>query len=464
MEKEKTVPSLGENKMGVMPVGRLLASMAIPMMISMMVQAFYNVVDSVFVSRLSENALNAVSLAFPLQNLTIAVGVGTAVGMHALLSRSLGEKNQEMVDRSANTGIFLALCNFVVFALIGIFLSRPFFQVQTDVQAIVDYGTDYATICLGCSLGLFCQLCFERLLQSTGRTGLAMVTQLVGAVTNIILDPILIFGLLGAPALGVRGAAIATVIGQSLAGVIGLVLLVRGKNAVTVTLRGFRWNGRIVRDIYTVGLPSILMQSIGSVTAMGFNRILMGLSEGAVWVMGTYSKLENFLFMPLFGLTHGVLPLTGYNFGAKNRERMLQTMRYGLIIGISMMAVGMLIFWIFPRQLLGIFAPTPELMEMGVPALRTISLSFCLGAVGIILSTVFQAVGKGVYSLYISLLRQIVIVLPCAWALSFLGLEYVWFAFPVSNVVSMVLSIVMAKHLFRNYIDPILLDKGEAAR
>ena len=244
----------------------------------------------------------------------------------------------------------------------------------------------------------------------------------------------------------------------------GAVLLVRGKNAVTVTLRGFRWNGRIVRDIYTVGLPSILMQSIGSVTAMGFNRILMGLSEGAVWVMGTYSKLENFLFMPLFGLTHGVLPLTGYNFGAKNRERMLQTMRYGLIIGISMMAVGMLIFWIFPRQLLGIFAPTPELMEMGVPALRTISLSFCLGAVGIILSTVFQAVGKGVYSLYISLLRQIVIVLPCAWALSFLGLEYVWFAFPVSNVVSMVLSIVMAKHLFRNYIDPILLDKGEAAR
>ena len=231
-----------------------------------------------------------------------------------------------------------------------------------------------------------------------------------------------------------------------------------------MTLRGFRWNGRIVRDIYTVGLPSILMQSIGSVTAMGFNRILMGLSEGAVWVMGTYSKLENFLFMPLFGLTHGVLPLTGYNFGAKNRERMLQTMRYGLIIGISMMAVGMLIFWIFPRQLLGIFAPTPELMEMGVPALRTISLSFCLGAVGIILSTVFQAVGKGVYSLYISLLRQIVIVLPCAWALSFLGLEYVWFAFPVSNVVSMVLSIVMAKHLFRNYIDPILLDKGEAAR
>ena len=453
-----------ENKMGVKPIFGLLLSMALPSMASMLVQALYNIVDGIYVSRIHPDALTAVSLASPVQILMISLSVGTCVGVNSLISRRLGQKNQADADAAATHGLLLSLLSWAACAVFGLLCTNLFFRLFSPSESIFNYGVEYLWVVTVFSAGMFVEISVEKTFQATGSMMTSMVLQLIGAVTNIILDPILIFGLLGAPALGVRGAAIATVIGQSLAGVIGLVLLVRGKNAVTVTLRGFRWNGRIVRDIYTVGLPSILMQSIGSVTAMGFNRILMGLSEGAVWVMGTYSKLENFLFMPLFGLTHGVLPLTGYNFGAKNRERMLQTMRYGLIIGISMMAVGMLIFWIFPRQLLGIFAPTPELMEMGVPALRTISLSFCLGAVGIILSTVFQAVGKGVYSLYISLLRQIVIVLPCAWALSLLGLEYVWFAFPVSNVVSTVLSIVMAKHLFRNYIDPILLDKGEAAR
>ena len=339
-----------ENKMGVKPIFGLLLSMALPSMASMLVQALYNIVDGIYVSRIHPDALTAVSLASPVQILMISLSVGTCVGVNSLISRRLGQKNQADADAAATHGLLLSLLSWAACAVFGLLCTNLFFRLFSPSESIFNYGVEYLWVVTVFSAGMFVEISVEKTFQATGSMMTSMVLQLIGAVTNIILDPILIFGLLGAPALGVRGAAIATVIGQSLAGVIGLVLLVRGKNAVTVTLRGFRWNGRIVRDIYTVGLPSILMQSIGSVTAMGFNRILMGLSEGAVWVMGTYSKLENFLFMPLFGLTHGVLPLTGYNFGAKNRERMLQTMRYGLIIGISMMAVGMLIFWIFPRQ------------------------------------------------------------------------------------------------------------------
>ncbi len=453
-----------ENKMGVKPIFGLLLAMALPSMASMLVQALYNIVDGIYVARIHPDAMTAVSLASPVQILMISLSVGTCVGVNSLISRRLGQKNQEDADAAATHGLVLSLLSWAACALFGLLCTKAFFHLFSPSERIFNYGVDYLSIVTIFSIGLFVEISVEKTFQATGNMVTSMTLQLIGAITNIILDPILIFGLLGAPEMGVKGAAVATVIGQTLAAVVGLFLLLKGKNAVTVSFRKFRWNGRVVKDIYAVGLPSILMQSIGSITAMGFNRILMGLSDGAVWVIGTYNKLENFLFMPLFGLTHGVLPLTGYNFGAKNRDRMMQTLRYGLLIGVSIMAVGTVLFWVFPRQLLGIFSPTPELMEIGVPALRSISLCFCLAAVGIILSTVFQAVGKGTYSLYISLLRQIVIVLPCAWALSFLGIDYVWYAFPISNVVSTGVSIVMARHLFKNYIDPLLLDNEAAAR
>ena len=460
----ETIEIRTENPLAAAPVSRLLLQFAIPSVLAMLVDALYNVVDQIFIGQgVGYLGIAAATVTFPFVTMILSIATLLGIGGSVYASMRMGAGKREEAEKALGTVFTLAAALGILFTAACLLFLKPLalaFGATEGVQGSLAYVLDYAPIILLGAPFSMAAVALSSMARADGSPVLAMGCFLAGAILNLILDPVYIFVL----GWGVRGAAIATVIGQSLAGVIGLALLMRGKNAVTVTLRGFRWNGRIVRDIYTVGLPSILMQSIGSVTAMGFNRILMGLSDSAVWVMGTYSKLENFLFMPLFGLTHGVLPLTGYNFGAKNRDRMLQTMRYGLIIGISMMAVGMLIFWIFPRQLLGIFAPTPELMEMGVPALRTISLSFCLGAVGIILSTVFQAVGKGVYSLYISLLRQIVVVLPCAWALSFLGLEYVWFAFPVSNVVSMALSIVMARRLFRNYIDPILLDKGEAAR
>ena len=398
--------------MGVKPIFGLLLSMALPSMASMLVQALYNIVDGIYVSRIHPDALTAVSLASPVQILMISLSVGTCVGVNSLISRRLGQKNQADADAAATHGLLLSLLSWAACAVFGLLGTNLFFRLFSPSESIFNYGVEYLWVVTVFSAGMFVEISVEKTFQATGSMMTSMVLQLIGAVTNIILDPIANFRAAGRARTGGAGGGHchrhrAVSGGGHRAGAADAGQKRRHGDAARLSL-----DGRIVRDIYTVGLPSILMQSIGSVTAMGFNRILMGLSDSAVWVMGTYSKLENFLFMPLFGLTHGVLPLTGYNFGAKNRERMLQTMRYGLIIGISMMAVGMLIFWIFPRQLLGIFAPTPELMEMGVPALRTISLSFCLGAVGIILSTVFQAVGKGVYSLYISLLRQIVIVLP----------------------------------------------------
>ena len=329
---ENVKNKLTENKMGVVSVGRLLTSMAVPMMISMLVQAFYNIVDSIFVARISENALNAVSLAFPLQNLMIAFGAGTAVGMNALLSRALGAKKQDEVDRSANVAIFLSLCNSIVFALIGIFLSKPFFLVQTDIAEIVNYGADYTSICLGFSFGIFFQFCFERLLQSTGKTGLAMCTQLIGAIINIILDPILIFGLLGFPALGVKGAAIATVTGQIIAAIVAVIINIKCNKEVHISLKQIRWHTATAKEIYKVGLPSIVMQSIGSIMTFGLNKILIGFTETATAVFGAYFKLQSFIFMPIFGLNNGVIPIVAFNYGAQNRKRIMETIRFSAII------------------------------------------------------------------------------------------------------------------------------------
>ena len=441
-----------ENKMGVMPVGRLLAGMAVPMMISMLVQAMYNVVDSVFVSRISENALNAVSLAFPLQNLMIAVGAGTAVGINALLSRSLGEKRQDMADRAAGTGIFLSLCNAVVFAFIGVFLSRAFFMAQAkSVPEIVEMGTAYTRICLGLSVGLFCQFCFERLLQSTGRTVLAMTTQLIGAVINIVLDPIFIFGLCGMPRLGVTGAAVATVAGQITAAIIAIFLNLKRNPEIHIRPRLICWDKMVARDIYRVGVPSIVMQSIGSVMTFGMNKILFVFTPTATAVFGAYFKIQSFIFMPVFGLNNGMVPIISYNYGAAKPERVWKTVRLTIFTAVSIMFLGFLAFQTFPAMLLALFDASAEMTAIGVPALRTISISFLLAGFCIISGSVCQAVGNPMYSMVVSVCRQLVVLLPVAWLLAQTGrLELVWWSFPIAEIASVTLSAIFLRRTVRS--------------
>ena len=441
----------GENKMGVQPGGRLLAGMAIPMMISMLVQALYNVVDSVFVSRISENAFNAVGLAFPLQNLMIAVGAGTAVGINALLSRSLGEKKQDMADRAAGTGIFLSLCSAVVFALIGIFLSRPFFMAQAKtVPEIVEMGTAYTRICLGLSVGLFCQFCFERLLQSTGRTMLSMVTQLIGAIINIILDPVFIFGLCGMPKMGVTGAAVATVLGQFVGALLAILLNLKYNPEIRIRLRLIRWDKPVVREIYRVGVPSIVMQSIGSVMTFGMNKILFVFTPTATAVFGAYFKIQSFIFMPVFGLNNGMLPIISYNYGAARMDRVKRTVRLTICTAVCIMTVGFAVFQLAPATLLTLFDASAEMTAIGVPALRIISISFLLAGFCIIAGSVCQAIGNPLYSMMVSICRQLVVLLPAAWLLAQSGrLELVWWSFPIAEIASFTLSAIFLRRTMR---------------
>ena len=449
-----------ENKMGVLPIGRLLTNMAVPMMISMLVQACYNVVDSVFVAQISEDALNAVSLAFPLQNLMIAFGAGTAVGINALLSRSLGEKNQAMADRAANTGIFLALCNFALFALIGIFFSRTFFELQAGgEQVIIDYGVDYASICLGCSIGIFSQFCFERLLQSTGRTFLAMCTQLTGALINIVLDPILIFGWFGLPRMEVAGAAIATVAGQIVAAAAALVLNLKCNPDIHILPREIRWHGKVAAEIYRVGFPSIVMQSIGSVMVFGMNQILIAFTQTATAVFGVYFKLQSFIFMPVFGLNNGMVPIVAYNYGARKPARIMKTIRLSVCYAVGIMLVGLLIFQFASPALLRLFqsgeSASGDLLRIGVPALRIISYSFLFAGYCIVATAVFQALGHGVLSLVVSVVRQLFVLLPVAFLLSRVGgLDWVWWAFPIAELVAVVLCTVFLRHVYHKEIAP----------
>ena len=428
-----------ENKMGVLPVGKLLAGMAVPMMISMLVQALYNIVDSVFVSRLSENAFNAVGLAFPLQSLMIAVGAGTAVGINALLSRSLGEKKQEMADRAAGAGIFLLpICSYLVFAFIGLFLSRPFFVAQAKaVPEIVEYGVQYTRICLGLSVGIFSQFCFERLLQSTGRTSLAMCTQLLGAIINIVMDPILIFGLCGAPRMGVAGAAVATVVGQIVAAIVGLIVNIKCNHDIHIRRENIRWDPIVAKEIYRVGIPSIIMQSISSVMTFGMNKILFVFTPTATAVFGAYFKIQSFVFMPIFGLNNGMVPIISYNYGAKKKKRILGTIKLAVLFAVCIMAAGTILFQCFPRQLLSLFSASEHMMSMGVPALRIISIHFIIAAYGIVISSVFQALGDGMPSLIMSVSRQLVVLLPAAWLLSLTGeVNNIWWAFLIAEFVS----------------------------
>ena len=442
-----------ENKMGVLPVNRLLVSMSVPMIISMVVQALYNIVDSMFVAKISENALTAVSLAFPVQNLMIAVGVGTGVGINALLSKSLGEKNQQMANNAANNGIFLALLNAIVFALLGGFGSRLFISLQTSDPEIIAYGTTYLTICTVASFGSFFQLGYERLLQATGRTIYTMITQGTGAIINIIMDPILIFGLCGFPKMGVAGAALATVLGQIIAAIMALIFNHCKNHDVQLKLRGFRPSGKVIKRIYAVGVPSIIMGSIGSVMTFGMNKILIAFSSTAAAVFGVYFKLQSFIFMPVFGLNNGMVPIIAYNYGARKRKRITKTIKLSVVYATCMMLIGLAVFWIFPEWLLGIFEASEYMLEIGVPALRTISLSFAFAGFSIVTLSVCQALGRGLLSLSVSVVRQLVVLLPVAFILSRIGgLKLVWWAFPIAEIISVLLCLFYLRLVYKRIL------------
>lgn len=448
-----------ENKMGTMPVNRLLMSMSIPMMISMLVQALYNVVDSVFVAQISEDALNAVSLAFPIQNLMISVAVGTGVGINALLSKSLGEKRQDRANAAAMNGLFLAVISCLVFMLIGLAGSRAFFAIQTDKQAIVDYGASYMSIVCLLSVGMFLQVTFDRVLQATGRTLYTMFTQALGAIINIVLDPILIFGLFGMPRMEVAGAALATVIGQILAALVSIFFNLTRNPDVHFRFRGFRPNKKIIARIYSVGVPSIVMASIGSVMVFGMNKILIAFTTTATAVFGVYFKLQSFVFMPVFGLNNGMVPIVAYNYGARRPDRIKQTIKLSVIYAVCIMLIGLLIFQFFPNVLLDLFRSeqdTGDMLTIGVPALRIISLSFLLAGYSVVCSSVFQALGHGVLSLAVSVVRQLVVLLPIAFLLSQLhGLELVWWAFPIAELVAVCLCTLFLRRVYRKEIHPL---------
>ena len=445
-----------ENKMGIMPVGKLLITMSLPMMISMVVQALYNIVDSVFVSRVSEDALTAVSMAFPLQALCIALGAGMGVGVNALLSKSLGAKDNDMVNKSALNGLFMTFVSYLVLLVIGIFAVKPFYMIQTDSADIIQYGTDYLSVICCFSFGMFFQFTFERLLQSTGRTFQTMITQTVGAVTNIILDPIFISGLFGVPAFGVKGAAIATVIGQIIAAVLALIMNIKVNTDIDFSLKGFKPDIKIIGMIYKVGLPSIIMQSIGSVMVFCLNKILIVFSSTAVAVFGVYFKLQSFVFMPVFGLNNGLIPIMAYNYGAKKKDRMIKTIKCGLLIAFSIMSVGMVVFELFPDAILALFEASDNMLAMGKVALRTIAIHFPIAAICIVLGSAFQALGNAVYSMFVSIARQLVVLIPVAYALSKLGnVNYVWWCFPIAEIMSLTITVIFFIKLKREVIDKI---------
>ena len=446
-----------ENKMGVMPVGKLLFTMSLPIMISMLVQALYNVVDSMFVARVSENALTALSIAFPIQNLMIAVSVGLGVGLNAVVSRALGAKDTKGVNRAATNGIMLMFICGLLFMLGGATLVRPYFEMQTDIEEIVTSGIDYTSIVMMGSMGVFMQILFERLLQSTGRTMLTMFSQGVGAIINIIFDPIFIFGYFGFPKMGVAGAAYATILGQWVAALLGLILNIRKNPEVSISMKGFKPHGATIRLILSIGIPSVVMQSIGSVMTFLMNQILIAFSSTAVAVFGVYFKLQSFVFMPVFGLTNGTVPIVAYNFGARKGDRMKKTIQYSVYAAIAIMICGALIFQSIPDKLLMLFDASDEMLRVGVPALRIISLGFPLAGFGIGAGAVFQALGFSVYSMVISLIRQLVVLIPCAYLISMLtgDVTGVWWAFVVAEVVSLTVSALYLRRVNRDVIQTL---------
>ena len=446
-----------ENKMGIMPVKRLLVSMSLPMMISMLVQALYNVVDSVFVAQISENALTAVTLVFPMQNLMISVAAGTGVGVNALLSKALGEKRFDRSDKTAGMGLLLTFFSALAFFFIGLFLSRPFIGTQTADPNILQDGTVYMQICSCLSVGVFFQVMFERLLQSTGRTVHSMISQAPGAIINIVFDPIMIFGLAGFPRMGVAGAAYATVLGQCAASVLGLFLNLKYNSDIR-----FSWKNTLVPDreiigqIYYVGIPSILMMSIGSIMTYMMNQILISFSTTAAAVFGVYFRLQSFFFMPVFGLNNGLIPVLAYNYGARKKDRIDEALKFSMLLSLSIMATGTLVFELIPEVLLNLFNASPDMLAIGVPALRIICTCFPIAAVCIILGSIFQAFSQSIYSLIVSIMRQLVVLIPVAWLFAQTGnLDLVWLAFPCAELVSALFSVIFFKKVYREVVQTL---------
>ena len=440
-----------ENKMGTLPVGKLLAGMALPMVISMLFQALYNIVDSIFVSKLSQDAMNAVSLSFPIQTLLIAFSNGSGIGMNALLSRSLGEKRQDKVDQTACTGLFMFGVLALVFSLLGFVFAFDYFRIQTDNPAIIQYGGDYLTVCIGVCYFLFGQIAMERLLQSTGRTDLAMIPQLTGAILNMILDPIFIFGLLGAPRMEVKGAAVATVIGQGAATVIGIILNLKKNHEIRLSFKLIRPRKAIIREMYSIGLPSIIMQAIGSFMNFFMNKILISFTEAATAVFGAYYKLQSFIFMPVFGLNGAMIPIISYNYGAAKLDRVKKTFKLAVLAAITIMSLGTLVFETIPGALIGIFSPSEEMLAIGKTALRIIAVHFPLAGFCIVSGSAFQAIGNPLHAMITSFCRQLLVLLPAAYLLSLSGrLELVWLAFPIAELASLILSAIFLKSTFRH--------------
>ena len=442
-----------ENKMGTMPVNKLLVTMSLPMVISMIVQALYNIVDSIFVSRLSEDALTAVSMAFPMQNLMISVAVGTGVGINAMLSRALGEKKFEAANKTAENGIFIEVLGYVLFLLIGIFVTKPFFLAQAGAGDIANMGIEYTRICLLMSFGIFMQIGFERILQSTGRTIFTMITQSTGAIINIILDPILIFGLFGMPKMGVAGAAIATVTGQICAAILAITFNLTKNPDVHISFKGFKPQIIFVKNILSVGIPSIIMSSVGSAMTFGMNKILITFSSTAVAVFGVYFKLNSFVFMPVFGLNNGMVPIVSYNYGAQNKKRLTKTIKLAIMYAVCIMFIGIMLFQFIPDVLLRLFDASDHMLEIGIPALRVISLSFAFAGICIVISSSLQALGHGFLSMMISITRQLIILLPSAYILArFGGIHAVWWSFNIAEIASLTLSLLFFKHMYNKII------------
>ena len=455
MSQEIATEVKEENKMGTMPVGKLIFNMSLPMMVSMLVQALYNIVDSIFVAKLSENALTAVSLAFPLQTLLIAVGAGTGVGMNALLSKSLGEKNFKKANDTAANAAVLYILSYILFLILGFSVVKPFYLSQignADVE-IMEMGIEYLSTVMIFSFGLFTQFFFERLLTSTGRTIFSMTSQLTGAVTNIILDPILIFGLFGAPKMGVTGAAIATVIGQCVAGIVAAACNHKYNHDVKLSFKGFKPDLKIIGTIYAVGVPSIIMQSIGSIMTYCMNRILIEFSSTATAVFGVYFKLQSFFFMPVFGLNNGITPIIAYNYGAKQRKRMIHTIKLSMAVAFCLTFVGFIAFEAIPQVLLGMFNSSQQLLEIGIPALRIIGIHFLIAWFCIVAGTVFQALGKAVFSMIVSIMRQLFVLVPAAYILAKVGgLHAVWWSFPIAEIISLAVSLALLIRIYNTII------------
>lgn len=458
MQKE----TLQENKMGVMPVGKLLVNMALPMIISMLVQAFYNIVDSVYVSQVSESAVTALSLAFPVQNMQIGFAVGVGVGVNALLSQSLGRKDQESVNWAAGQGVFLALVATALFMLFGFFGVRPYYTMQSTVAETVEGGIAYTSICCIFTVGVFIQVLCERLLQATGRAMQTMILQGTGAIINIILDPVFIHGWWGMPKMGVAGAAVATVIGQCTGAVLGIYLNLRHNPEVQLHVKFMKPNWRVIAPILEVGIPSVVMNGIGSVMNFGMNQILQGFNEVATGVFGIYYKLQSLFFMPLFGINNATISILAYNYGARKPKRIVHTLKLATAVAVCIMLVGLAVFLLFPQALLGIFNPTEEFLAIGVKALRILCLPFPVAAICISLGASFQALGKGSYSTIVSLCRQLIVLLPVAYLLSLTGdVNNVWWSFPIAEVMSALVTGLLFAKLYRQKVKPLFADEAE---